>query len=211
MKKTQEAVRLLEQGRERMPDSKLIQTGLGFAYLSAGMKEEALEMCQEVLRHDPKFFDVLFLAGEIMWMSKKWVEAVDYFEKAFEIEPENKILQQRYAFCLRAVGKSQDALKIYERLKQEYPKDHKIYLDLAYLYVSTRDLVMARTHIKQAIRINPSPETYFDAAFILEKMGDLKNAIQHLRFYLDKTEESNTARKIKAKRTLTEWQRRLKN
>jgi arylsulfatase A-like enzyme len=105
MKKTNEAVRLLEQGRERMPDSKIILTGLGFAYLNAGMKEEALEMCQQVLKLDPKFFDVLFLAGTIMWMEKKWVEALDYFERALKIEPENKILQQRYAFCLRAVGK----------------------------------------------------------------------------------------------------------
>jgi predicted Zn-dependent protease len=45
------------------------------------------------------------LAGTIMWMEKKWVEALDYFERALKIEPENKILQQRYAFCLRAVGK----------------------------------------------------------------------------------------------------------
>jgi len=211
MEKTQEAVRLLEQGRERMPDSKIIQTGLGFAYLNAGMKEEALETCQQALRLDPKFFDVLFLAGTIMWMEKKWAEALDYFEKAIEIEPENKILQQRYAFCLRAVGKSQEALNILERLKQEYPEDHKIYLDLAYLYSSTGDSGMARAHIKQAIEINPAPDTYFDAAFLLEKMGDLKEAIHHLKWYLEKTEESDTPRKIRARKTLREWQNRLKD
>lgn len=105
MKKIKEAVQLLEQGRKRMPDSKIILTGLGFAYLNGGMKEEAIEACQQALRLDPKFFDVLFLAGTIMWMEKKWAEALDYFERAIEIEPENKTLQQRYAFCLRAVEK----------------------------------------------------------------------------------------------------------
>jgi arylsulfatase A-like enzyme len=104
-KKIKEAVQLLEQGRKRMPDSKIILTGLGFAYLNGGMKEEAIETCQQALRLDPKFFDVLFLAGTIMWMEKKWAEALDYFERAIEIEPENKTLQQRYAFCLRAVEK----------------------------------------------------------------------------------------------------------
>jgi len=105
MKKIKEAVQLLEQGRKRMPDSKIILTGLGFAYLNGGMKEEAIEACQQALRLDPKFFDVLFLAGTIMWMEKKWAEALDYFERAIEIEPENKTLRQRYAFCLRAVEK----------------------------------------------------------------------------------------------------------
>lgn len=104
-KKIKEAVQLLEQGRKRMPDSKIILTGLGFAYLNGGMKEEAIETCRQALRLDPKFFDVLFLAGTIMWMEKKWTEALDYFERAIEIEPENKTLQQRYAFCLRAVEK----------------------------------------------------------------------------------------------------------
>jgi len=105
MKKIKEAVQLLEQGRKRMPDSKIILTGLGFAYLNGGMKKEAIEACQQALRLDPKFFDVLFLAGTIMWMEKKWAEALDYFERAIEIEPENKTLRQRYAFCLRAVEK----------------------------------------------------------------------------------------------------------
>ena len=211
MEKTEEAVRLLEQGRERIPDSKIILTGLGFAYLRAGKKKEALETCQLVLKLDPSFFDVLFLAGTIMWMEKRWAKALEYFDDALEIEPENKILQQRYAFCLRAVGKSQDALKIYQRLKQEYPKDHKIYLDLAYLHASTGDLNMARVHISQALEINPAPETYFDVAFISEKMGDLKQAIQYLRLYLDRTEESDTSRITRARRTLTQWQNRRMN
>ncbi|NIM58634.1 MAG: sulfatase-like hydrolase/transferase [Candidatus Aminicenantes bacterium] len=105
MKKIKEAVQLLELGRKRMPDSKIILAGLGFAYLNGGMKEEAIETCQQALRLDPQFFDVLFLAGTIMWMEKKWAEALDYFERAIEIEPENKTLQQRYAFCLRALEK----------------------------------------------------------------------------------------------------------
>ena len=211
MGKTEDAVRLLEKGRETIPDSKIIQTGLGFAYLNVGMKEKALETCRQALRLDSKFFDVLFLAGTIMWMEKRWDGALEYFEKAFEIEPENKILQQRYAFCLRAVGKGHDALRIYEGLKQKYPKDHKIYLDLAYLYSSTGDVLMARAHIKQAIEINPAPETYFDAAFILEKMGDLKEAVRSLKLYLERTEETDTPRSDRARKTLIQWQKRLKD
>jgi tetratricopeptide (TPR) repeat protein len=115
MGKTEKAVRLLEQGRERIPDSKIVLTGLGFAYLKAGKRKEALETCQSVLRLDPQFFDVLFLAGTIMWMEKRWAEALDYFDDALVIEPENKILQQRHAFCLRAMGKSPNPLNKYQR------------------------------------------------------------------------------------------------
>jgi len=210
MKKAKEAIQLLEQGRDIIPDSLVILSGLSFTYFSEGKFKEALKACHTILRIDPKFFDILYLSGMIMLEDRKWAEALSYFEKAIKIEPENKILQFRYASCLVAVGRSKDALKIYMRLKQEYPRDYKVYRDLAMVHISLGDIDMARENLKRAVEINPAPNTYFDIAFILEKIGDLKEAVQYLKLYLDTTPEVNTPRKNNAKKTLTQWQTRLR-
>ena len=210
MKKTKEAIQVFKQGQERIPDSLIILSGLSFSYFRAGKFKEALETNQVILKLDPKFFDALFISGNIMWKNRKWAEALDYFEKAVEIEPENKVLQLRYAFCLAAVGKSKEALRIYKRLKQEYPGDYRVYRDLAIAYNSMGNFDMARESLKRAVEINPAPVTYFDTAFILEKIGDLKEAVHYLKLYLETTPEVNTPRKKQAKETLALWQNRLK-
>ncbi len=211
MKKTQDAIRLFKQGLERIPNSLIILSGLSFSYFRAGKFKEALETCQIMLKLDPNFFDALFISGNIMWKNRKWAEALNYFEKAVEIEPENKFLQLRYAFCLAAVGQSKEALRTYKRLKQEYPGDYRVYRDLAIAYNSMGNLDMARESLKRAVEINPAPVTYFDIAFILEKIGDLKEAVHYLTLYLETTPEVNNPRKNQAKKTLALWQNRLKN
>jgi len=210
MKKTKEAVQLLEQGRERIPDSLIILAGLSFSYFRERRVKEALETCQVILKKDPNFFDILVLSGTIIWEKQKWAEALKYFGKAIEIEPENKILQLRYAFCLVAEGRSKDALRVYLRLKQEYPRDYWVYRDIAIAYHSMGNLDMARENLKRATEINTAPETYFETAFILEKIGDLNAAIKYLKLYLETTPEVNTPRKNQAIKTLTQWQKRLK-
>jgi len=210
MRKTKDAVQLLEQGRERIPDSLIILSALSFSYFRERRFKKALENCQIILKKNPKFFDILVLSGTIMWEKQKWVEALRYFEKAIEIEPENKILQLRYAFCLVAVGRSKDALEVYMRLKQEYPRDYWVYRDLAIAHHSMGNLDIARDNLKRAAEINTATETYFDTAVILEKIGDLKGAIKYLKLYLEMTTEVSTSRKKQAKKTLAQWQNRLK-
>ncbi|UCC39292.1 MAG: sulfatase-like hydrolase/transferase, partial [Candidatus Aminicenantes bacterium] len=92
VKKTKEAIQLLEQGRERIPNSLIILAGLSFSYFRERRVKEALETCQLILKKDPAFFDILVLSGTIKWEKQKWAEALKYFKKAIEIEPENKIL-----------------------------------------------------------------------------------------------------------------------
>lgn len=210
MEKMEEAIRLLEQGRVRIPDSMVILSRLNIFYLKAERVKEALETCQTILKFNPRDFDALFIAGTIMWKMRKWMEAIGYFEKAIEIEPENKTLQFRYAYSLAATGKNEDALKIYMRLMQEYPRDYRIYHEIGLIYDSLGDFEKTRANLKKAVELYPSPVTYFDYAVILEKTGSLKEAIHYLKLYLETTPEDDTTRKSRAKKTLAQWEARLR-
>jgi len=172
--------------------------------------EEAFETSQAVLRIDPKYFDALYISGIALVNMGKWMEALDYFEKALEIEPENRPLRIQYAYCLSALDKGEDALKVYQRLKNEYPDDHTVYRELGILYDSMGDLEKARENLRRAIELNPSPNTYYNFAVVLEKIGDLKSAIHYLRLYLETTPERDTSRKNQAKKALAQWEVRLR-
>ncbi len=210
MEKMEEAIRLLEQGRVKIPDSMVILSRLNFFYLKAERNKEALETCLIILTLNPGDFDALFIAGTIMWKMRKWTEAISYFEKAVEIEPENKTLQFRYAYSFAATGKNEDALKIYMRLMQEYPRDYRIYHEIGFSYDSLGNFEKTRESFKKAVELYPSPVTYFDYAVILEKTGYLKEAIYYLKLYLEKTPEDDTTRKIRAKKALVQWEARLR-
>jgi len=95
-----EAIQILEEGRQKFRDSVTILTHLMAAYLRAGQNTEALAAGQEVLSNDPNNFDALYIVGDIFARQQKWAEAVSYFERALQIEPENQALVQQYKQAL---------------------------------------------------------------------------------------------------------------
>jgi len=210
MNKIQDAIQILEEGKEMIPNSLVILSRLSNFYLRGGRLKEALETSQAVLKFDPQYFDALYVSGLALANLGKWIDSLDYFERALEIEPENKSLQLQYAYSLAANGRGADALKIYEKLKKQYPGDYQIYQDLAIVYDFLGDLKSARQNLQHAIELNPSFETYFNYAILLGKMNDFKEAIHYLKLYLDTTPEVNSPRKIQAQKVLSEWESRLR-
>ncbi len=210
MERLDEAIQIMEQGRKGIPDSIVILSRLSLFYMKKIKPEEAFETSQVILRIDPKYFDALYISGITLVNMGKWMEALDYFKKTLEIEPENKSLRMQYAYCLTALDRGRDALKVYLHLKEEYPDDPTVYRELGILYDSMGDSEKALENLRKAVDLNPSPNTYFNFAVVLEKSGDLKEAIHYLRLYLETTREGNTSRKEQARKALTQWEARLR-
>jgi arylsulfatase A-like enzyme/Tfp pilus assembly protein PilF len=211
MGKTNESIEVLELGNTRLPNNLIILSRLASFYIRAQRLEDAIVAAQAVLSIDPKYFDALYVAGLSLVNMGKWEEALGYFERAMDIEPENTALELQYAFCLVANGRGAEATKIYERLKEENPRDYRIYQDMAIMYESLHDLGQARENMKQAVDLNPGFETYFNYAILLEKTGDLREAVYYLKRYLETTPEKDTPRRLAAQRTLDDWESRLGN
>jgi tetratricopeptide (TPR) repeat protein len=170
---------------------------------------EGLAAAQAVLKIDPMHFDALYNAAQILAGLGQWAEALGYFERALEIEPENLPLRLRYAYCLVANGRGADSQKVYNKLKEDYPRDYRIYEDMAIMYDSMGDLKSAKENMNRAVELNPSFETYFNYALILKKSGDLEEAIHYLRLYLETTPERDTPRKVQAQKILAAWESSL--
>jgi len=211
MGKINEGIDVLESGNRKLPGNLIILSRLASFYVRGQRLDEAIATAQAVLRIDPQYFDALYISGLSLVNLGKWDEALGYFERAMDIEPENTSLELQYAFCLVANGRGAEAMKIYERLKKDNPRDYRIYQDMAIMYESLHDLNQARENMKQALDLNPGFETYFNYAILLEKTGDLSEAVYYLKRYLETTPEKDTPRRLAAERTLGVWEGRLGN
>ena len=211
MNKVTDAVQVLEQARAKFPDSLMILSRLLTFYLRAERWDDGFATGQAILKLDPRNFDGLFLSGSVKAKMGKWEEALLYYQKALDIEPENKILRQRRAYALAALGRSKEALDLYSQLKKEYPADVSIDLELGQVYELLGNRVKAHEILSLAVERHPSPDTYYAYAIHLGKSGDLKEAVRWLKKYLETTPEVNTPRKNKAQETLAQWEKSLKD
>jgi len=210
MNKYEEAAQVLKKGIEKIPNPYILLSRLGIVYVKLGKLKEALEANQAALKINPDHFDSLISSGWIMSRLGKQKEAIESYQKALQIEPENRFLQLDYAYSLATIGKVDKAMQIYDKLKNENPNDYKVYEDIGIVLASMGNLEKSIESFKKAVDLNPSPETYLNYAVILEKAGNLKEAIHYLRLYLENTTEDNTQRKINAQKAITQWERKLK-
>jgi len=142
-------------------------------------------------------------------MGKK-EEALNYYEKALEIEPENKFLRMNHALNLATSGRFQQAIEAYNGLKIDYPDDYKIYQDLGITYGNLGDLDKSIENLEKAVSIHPMPLSYLNLAVALRKKGNLKEAIHYLKLYLENAKGEDEARIKEAQKELVAWENMLK-
>jgi arylsulfatase A-like enzyme/Flp pilus assembly protein TadD len=209
MERLDDAIQLMEQARKIIPNSIAILSRLSLFYLKEKKPEDAFKVSQAVFRIDPEYFEALYISAVALSNMQKWNEALSYFQRALKIEPENKSLGIQYAHCLSALGRKKDALEVYLWLKDEYPDDPMIYRDIGVMYDTLGEMEKARENLKRAVELDPSPDNYFNYAVVLERSGQLKDAVHYLRLYLETTREANTEEKTRVKRVLAHWEARL--
>jgi len=210
MGRLDDSLQLMEQARNRLPDSLVVLSRLSLFYMKTMKPKEAFETSQVVLRIDPQYFDALYSSAIALVNMGRWKEALGYFEKALAIEPENKPIRIQYAYCLYALNRGEEALKVYLKLLEEYPNDPIVYREIGILYDSMGELEKARESLKKAVEIDPSPTAYYNFAVALEKNGELKEAVRYLKLYLETTREGDSEMKAEAQRALAQWEARLR-
>jgi arylsulfatase A-like enzyme len=205
-----EAVGLLEEARDRYPDSPIVLSRLLTFYLRVERWDDAIATGQRLLDVQPRDFEAHFLSGSAYGKVGKWSEALDQYRQALEIEPENPTLRQRYAYALAAVGRPDEALESYGRLKQEFPEDISLDLEIGRIHESMGQMEKARNVYRSAVDRHPHPDTYHAYAMFLGRTNELREAVHWLELYLKTAPETDAARKALAQAKLAEWKNRLK-
>jgi len=210
LNRNEDCFELLEEASKRNPDSFLLLSSMAEFYAWAGEQEKALEVSQAALRLNPHYLTGWIISGMSKFDQGQYGDAVGFFEKALEIEPENKIVRINYAHSLGALGRPDEALEIFNGLHEEYPEDAKIFSGLGLVYNSIREFDKAKEYLKKAMELDPSPKSYLDYAIIIGGNGDLEEAVRYIKLYLETTQEGDTPQRRRAQQALAEWQKRIK-
>jgi arylsulfatase A-like enzyme/Tfp pilus assembly protein PilF len=211
MQSMDDCVQALEQGLERLPESIVLLSRLGLFNMQAHSYDKAIVAAEAALRVDSRCLEALLTLGWSWIMKGEWKKSSAFFERALDIEPENKSARMKYAYALAAQGKTQEALKIYDRLKREYPEDPDLFKDLGIVHNTLGNLNLALENYKRAAELKPYYENHLNYATALYRKGNIEEAIHYLKLYLRDTPEGETPRKVKAREALANWEKRKKD
>ncbi len=188
MMKIDETIQVLEEGLEKIPDSEILLSRLGHTFMLAGRLKNALDVFTLILENNPRHFDALLGSAWMLELMGQKQDALDYYRKALEVEPENKFGRKRFALNLATEGQLSQAIEIFEELKREYTNDYEIYQDLGIAYGHAGDITQSIENLEMAISIRPNPVSYLNLAVAMKKVGKIEDAVRYLRLYLENPE-----------------------
>ena len=185
MRQFEAAIQTLKQGLEKIPHSEILLSRLGHTYLVSGRMNEALAAMGEILKINPGHIDALTSSAMLLGNMGKREEAGTYFERALAVAPRNKFLLTSYANYLAANEKIPEAIEIYSRLKQDFPRDYKLSQLLGITYGLSQDFDKAIENLKEANSIKATAASYFYLAISFREKGDIAEAVRSLGLYLE--------------------------
>ncbi len=181
------AIATLAAGLQRLPDSELLATRLGYTYLVTGRTQDALATMNRVLAVNPRSVDALTAVAVIMDNLDRKDDARDAFARALAVDPGNKFLRTGYAGALAATGRLAEAVAAYEPLVADYPKDVGLRRSLGIACGMSGDLDGAIRQFREITYIQPNPDAYFNLGLAFRQKGDAAEAARYFEQYLQKS------------------------
>jgi len=118
--------------------------------------EKAIKLKKDDPRASKDLAGIYWNEGKKFWTEKKYSEALDQFKKLLDIDPGHFEAQLRMAQILREQGKTDQAVREYEkaiRLKKEDPRAYK---DLGFIYEGRPDPKNALRYYQDYLSVAPS-------------------------------------------------------
>ncbi len=200
MKNFDLAIQTLRKGLEKIPGSELLLSRLGYTYLVTQRSDDAFSTMAEVLKINPRHMDALTASAMILGNQGRKEEALDFFERALAVEPENKFVRMSYAQTLADLRKLPEAIAVYTKLTQDFPRDNLPFQHLGIVYAMAGDFDKAAENLKESTYIKPTPAAYFFLAMAYKEKGEIPEAVRYLELYVEDTrgEPENRIRSAEA-------------
>ncbi|MBE0713701.1 MAG: sulfatase-like hydrolase/transferase [Candidatus Aminicenantes bacterium] len=204
-----QAIATLDLGIARIPDSEILLVRLGHTYLVTGRVQEALATMEKVLVLNSQNVEALTVCAGALEATGRKDDARAYYERALAIEPESRHLRMSYAGNLASGGKLKEAIKVYESLIGDFPEEQAFYQFAGIAYSYLGEFEHAISLLEQAVAIRPTAVGYFNLALAHEKSGDLRQAIEYFRLYLENSRGESEVNIRKAKAELERLEKKV--
>jgi tetratricopeptide (TPR) repeat protein len=151
LERHRQAIPVLLQAREGIPDSLQVLFWLGAAYERTGQLPEAEGEFRRLLTLDPEFAPALNYLG-YMWteQGQNLNEALEMVNRAVELEPDNGAYIDSLGWAYFQLGRYNEARDHLERAAELIPDDAVIVEHLGDLHQAVGDLDRAREYYRRA-------------------------------------------------------------
>ncbi len=164
-------------------------TGLASLYADRGDFAAAISMLKPVVEKNPDPRVVTTLA-ELYDQNKEYSNAADTWKQALPLTNDNVNVRRRYAASLYAANRGDEALKVFQDLANEDPKNLELQLQVAELLGRKRDFTGAHAALAKAKAINNSAAVRIAEAELLDAEGKTPQAITIVEGLLTETKKS---------------------
>jgi tetratricopeptide (TPR) repeat protein len=150
-----EAIPVLLQARDDIPDSLQVLYWLGAAYERTGQLSEAEVEFRRLLALDPEFAPALNYLG-YMWaeQGQNLHEALELVNRAVELDPDNGAYVDSLGWAYFQLGRYNEARDHLERAAELIPDDAVIVEHLGDLHHAVGDLARAREYYRRAAALD---------------------------------------------------------
>jgi tetratricopeptide (TPR) repeat protein len=171
-------------------------------YADLGDNKAAADLLRKVTEKNPNPRSLTNLAGVYEQM-KDYALAAETLRKALEQQPGNSDLKHALAQDLLLADQLDDALKLYQDIVEDEPKDTQSLLRISQIYKQKRDFAKAHEAAEKAKQLDPNNlEILYNDVNLLEAEGKVPDAIRSLKGILDSTAKKTYSASDKNNRVL---------
>jgi tetratricopeptide (TPR) repeat protein len=182
---TPEAEKAFNRALEIEPDSEDALVGLGELYGQLGDPKRAVEKLKAAVDKHPSSRTLASLATAYEDLDD-YKDAADALRRALEAGSEDDRVPPQLANDLLKSGQVDEALKLYQEMAAQSPRDPQIQLSLCEIYLMKHDVVKARAAINKAkASAGNNPSVRYAEVAVLEEEGKNDQAIAAVKSMLD--------------------------
>lgn len=178
-------------------------TGLAMVYSDVGDTKQAIEMLQRASTQDPNPRTLTALAS-FYEQTRDYTSAADTWRRVLQMNPDNAgRIKRALAQDLLFTDKLDDALKLYDEIAAEDPRDAQVQLRISGIYRVKHDFAKARAAFAKAKALDhDSVEVRYDEVNLLEAEGKTEEAIAALKVLIADTAKNASAEGDRSSRTM---------
>ncbi len=153
--------RILEKARQAYKRS--LELDNGFSPLDSyvlvmwelGRADELRFEHETILRDDGENFESLYTLGKIAFEAQNFGTAVEYFEKALGVYPNEELVWFNYGYAMEQLGRPDEAMAKYLQAIRVEPIFIEAHHNVALLYMTKKEFPTAIDHLEEILQTYP--------------------------------------------------------
>ncbi|MFZ1087514.1 MAG: tetratricopeptide repeat protein [Terracidiphilus sp.] len=188
---------------------------------SSGKDALAIAEWEALVKEEPNDETIQNNLGAALVRVGRFKEAIPYYQKGLEINPQYYLLHNNLGMALAAMGRVDDAIQEYEKGLEINPDFAELHNNLGQALAQTGQLEEAARHFERAVNIKPEyAEAHVNLGIALLSSGQLDQAANEFRSAVDSNPRSVMAHTYlgstlyygqgKVPEALVQWRKALK-